>query len=155
MIKVKIKLDHPNAKVPVQGNPQAMCFDCYAADINIDQVNSRTIVDLGFKIELPEGYGMRVLPRSNVSKHFYVLGNSVGVIDPDYRGNVMATFIPIPSWTYTGNYSGFSLEPFPYEIGDRCCQVEIYKKETFEFEITDTLSNTERGEGGFGSTGKK
>lgn len=153
---VKIKKLYEDSIIPTKGSADAMCYDCYAQSIHVNE-NGKTEVDLGFSLELPAGYGARLIPRSNLTKHWWVLNNSLGVIDPDYRGICKAIFTPIPIvFKEEGNMNNTLVTTFdfPYKAGDRVCQMEIYRRENFDFEEVDELSETERGTGGFGSTGK-
>jgi dUTP pyrophosphatase len=84
-----------------------------------------------------------VFPRSSVYKTGFSLTNCVGVIDSDYRGEIMAKFAD----TYLGDVEG-------YEVGDRICQMIIMPVPEVEYVEADKLSSTERGAGGYGSTGR-
>jgi dUTP pyrophosphatase len=99
----------------------------------------------GIALELPKGYDAIVIPRSSVRKTGMIMANSVGYIDNDYRGEIQVSY---------------KIEPFmkqlpnPYLPGDRVCQIRLVEQIKCQFEVVDKLSDTERGEGGFGSTGK-
>jgi dUTP pyrophosphatase len=100
-------------------------------------------VRCGFAMEVPPGYEGQVRPRSGIAtKHLVIIPNAPGTIDEDYRGEVKVHFI---------NLSG---DPFVIKAGDRIAQLLIKRVEDVEVERTEELSGTERGEGGFGSTGK-
>jgi len=94
-------------------------------------------------LEIPERFVGLVFPRSSIRNTELTLSNCVGVIDSGYRGELQATF----------NKSN-GLDSISYNIGDRVCQILIIPYPPIEFVEVDELSNTERGEGGFGSTGK-
>ena len=143
MLKVKFKKLHEDVKLPVKGSSHAACFDVYAHRI-ISESNGNVTVKLGFATEIPEGYKVIIVPRSNISKHHWVMSNSMGVIDADYRGEWMVVFGPTSL-----NFG------FPYEIGDRVAQIYFDKIVDVEFEEVNTLSESDRGAGGFGSTGVK
>ena len=143
MLKVKFKKLADDVKLPVKGSSHAACFDVYAHRI-IHESNGKVVVKLGFATEIPEGYKGVIVPRSNLTKHHWVLNNSVGVIDSDYRGEWMAVFSPISL-----NFG------FPYEIGDRVAQVYFDQVVYAEFEEVSELETSDRGAGGFGSTGLK
>lgn len=137
---IKVKLIEGGV-MPVYKTAGAACADCYArVDVNIP-FGKRALVPLGFCIELPEGYEAEIRPRSGNSKH----GVDVcqGTIDEDYRGEVMACVV---------NNLG---EGLAVEKGSRVCQMKIQKAEQFKFVQVEELSETERGEGGFGHTGSK
>lgn len=84
---IKIKLNNKNSKMPIMGNHYAMCYDCYASNITVDEKTQKVKVDLGISVELPKNYGMRIIPRSNITKHAYVLNNSFGIVDPKSNNN--------------------------------------------------------------------
>lgn len=103
----------------------------------------RTLVPTGLKIELEHGYEAQVRPRSGLSiKHGITLINCVGTIDEDYRGEVCVPVVNISNETY-------SIQP-----QERIAQMVIAKAEQAEIEVVTELTETVRGEGGFGSTGK-
>lgn len=104
----------------------------------------RKLIPTGLFIELPSGYEAQIRPRSGlaIKKGITVL-NSPGTIDADYRGEICVILINL------------SNEPFIIENGERICQMVIAHHEQAEWELTEELSNTQRGEGGFGHTGKK
>ncbi len=145
MLKVKFKKIHATVKLPVKGSLHAACYDVYANSITFD--GDKAKVGLGFKTEIPVGYKGIIVPRSNLTKYNWVLNNSFGVIDADYRGEWMSIFTPIQI--------GSIVPDFPYGVGDRVAQ--IYFDKVLDIELVEVieLSDTERGEGGFGSTGTK
>lgn len=104
-------------------------------------------------------YDILVFPRSSVSKYNLVLANSIGLIDADYRGEVLLRFKYIwqPEDYRSVNYM---LEGKPnidkiYNKGDKICQLKVTKVENIKFELVNELDSTNRGEGGFGSTDVK
>lgn len=104
----------------------------------------RAIVPTGLFIELPVGYEAQVRPRSGLAaKKGITVLNAPGTIDADYRGNVGVILVNL------------SNEDFTVENGERIAQMVIAKHERAEWEEVETLSDTNRGEGGFGSTGTK
>lgn len=104
----------------------------------------RTIIKTGLFIELPQGFEAQIRPRSGMSfKHGISVLNSPGTIDADYRGEIGVILANVSADAYT------------IEDGERICQMVIAKHETVEWEVVETLSDTERGAGGFGHTGKK
>lgn len=146
-MKVQIKLEK-GGKIPVKGEKNAMCFDCYARKIETLD-NGKVVCYLGFSATPPKGYGIRLIPRSNLTKYWWVLNNSIGVGDEDFKNEYRAIFTPLPlmdNWRHPKYYNDF-----PYGVGERVCQMEIYERIDFEFEEVDILSGNDRG-GGFGST---
>lgn len=103
----------------------------------------RKLIPTGIRIALPKGYEAQIRPRSGLAlKHGISLGNAVATIDADYRGLIGVILINL------------SNETFEVNDGDRIAQMVIAKHEIAEWEETDTLDETERGDGGFGHTGK-
>lgn len=103
----------------------------------------RTLVPTGLKIELEHGYEAQVRPRSGLSiKHGITLINCVGTIDEDYRGEVCVPIVNISNETY-------AIQP-----QERIAQMVIARAEQAKIEVVTELTDTVRGEGGFGSTGK-
>ena len=103
----------------------------------------RTLVPTGLKIELEHGYEAQVRPRSGLSiKHGITLINCVGTIDEDYRGEVCVPIVNISNETY-------AIQP-----QERIAQMVIARAEQAKIEVVTELTETTRGEGGFGSTGK-
>jgi dUTP pyrophosphatase len=103
----------------------------------------RRLIPTGLKIELEHGYEAQIRPRSGLSiKHGISLINCVGTIDEDYRGEVCVPLVNV------------SNEPYTIQPDERIAQMVIAKYEQAKIEVVTELSDTSRGEGGFGSTGK-
>jgi dUTP pyrophosphatase len=162
MLKVKIELEHPNAKMPIKASKQAACWDVFAAEINQISID-RYSVNLGFQLEPPPGFKVVLVPRSSITSTMLIQQNSPGQGDEDYRGEYKYIFRMMPeSIKYSGGHINepygtrnprLDYGSFPFNIGDRVGQIYLEKVIDFEFEES-ILSETERGEGGFGSTGK-
>ncbi|MDB9836823.1 MAG: dUTP diphosphatase [Candidatus Arcticimaribacter sp.] len=104
----------------------------------------RTIIGTGLKMALPEGFEAQVRPRSGLAaKHGLSVLNAPGTIDADYRGEIGVILVNL------------SNEPFTIQPGERIAQLVIAKYEQVRWNLQDTLDTTERGVGGFGSTGKE
>lgn len=104
----------------------------------------RVIVPTGLYFEIPAGYEIQVRPRSGLAaKHGITVLNSPGTIDADYRGELKVILVNLSS------------EPFVIESGERIAQIVLAAHAHIEWEETSELSDSERGEGGFGSTGVK
>jgi dUTP pyrophosphatase len=138
-MKVKIKKLHPKAVIPNYAKAGDAGMDLVITSI-INENKEDISYGFGLSMEIPEGFVGLVFPRSSIRKYDLFLSNAVGVIDSGYRGELQATF------KKTGLHK--------YEVGDRGAQIMILPYPEIEFEEVDELSNTERGEGGFGSTGK-
>jgi dUTP pyrophosphatase len=142
---VNIKKIHPEAVIPSYAKSGDAGMDLVATSI-ISETPSQITYGLGIALERPEGFVGLVFPRSSIRKTRLQLSNSVGVIDSGYRGELQATFNKIT--TTIENQKN------DYKVGDRVCQITIIPYPPIEFNEVNELSNTERGEGGFGSTGK-
>ena len=148
LMQINIKKNHPNAVIP-----------CYAktgdAGMDLTAVSSETFdnyieYDTGLALEIPPGFVGLIFPRSSVYKTGQVLSNCVGVVDSGYRGNVKVKFYT-DSTTVSGK---LYVKGEVYKIGDRVAQLIILPYPQVFFTEVNELSSTERGEGGFGSTGK-
>lgn len=145
MEKINIKLLRNTAKPPTYGTDFAAGADIYADTTeNIDVLPHQTVmIPTGFAIEIPIGHAGLVFPRSGIStKRGLAPANKVGVIDSDYRGEVMVAI---------HNHSD---EPSTLAPGERIAQLVITPVLTPGFKVCDSLSDTQRADGGFGSTGK-
>ncbi|MBO7635691.1 MAG: dUTP diphosphatase [Paludibacteraceae bacterium] len=104
----------------------------------------RVLVPTGIYMALPQGYEAQIRPRSGLAaKHGVTVLNTPGTIDADYRGEIKVILVNL------------SNEPFTIEDGERVCQMVIVRHEQVSWQQVDVLEDTERGEGGFGHTGKK
>lgn len=142
-MKLKVKKLHPDAIIPKYATAGAAAFDLCAVNSGRVMPGLNAIVETGLAFEIPEGYVMLVFSRSGHGFNNNVrLSNCVGVIDSDYRGEVKAKL------TCDGRCVGIE-----FKKGDRIAQAVIVPIPQVELEEVDDLSSTERGEGGFGSTG--
>ena len=140
---MRIKQLHPNFLMPTKGTQFAGAFDIYMPEGGFVDYDSTTKVHLGFAAEVPEGYVALIFPRSGEgSKRGLELNNTCGVIDSDYRGEWIATLRTKNGELYT------------WDKGQRCLQFLIVPIANVQLELASELSDTERGAGGFGSTGK-
>lgn len=104
----------------------------------------RAIVPTGIRVEIPQGFEMQIRPRSGLAvKHGITLPNTPGTIDSDYRGPLGVALVNLGS------------EPYTIHHGDRIAQMIVAPVVQVAFQVVDSLSDTARGEGGFGSTGKR
>lgn len=147
-VKIKFKKLNPVAVIPKKAHDDDACFDFTAVSIETFSIpgtegNVGIDIGLGIACEIPPGYVMKLYPRSSVYKTGLILTNCVGIIDAGYRGEIRAKFL-----------LGASNARSIYLPGDRCIQGMIEKVIPTEFIETDTLSDSTRGEGGFGSSGK-
>jgi len=144
-IKVKV-INHSNNELPQYATPMSAGLDLRAftnEPITI-MPGEHKLVHSGINIQLPEGYELQVRPRSGLAlKHGITLTNAPGTVDADYRGDVGAIV------------HNLGTEPFIINNGDRICQIVAKEYVKIEWEEADSLDSTERGEGGFNSTGIK
>ena len=142
-MQVKIKKLSPEAVIPTYAKEGDAGIDLVATSIKFD--GTQITYGTGLSMEIPKGFVGLVFPRSSIRKTDLSLSNSVGVIDSGYRGEIQATF----------NQKALSKNgSLLYGVGDRIMQIIIIPYPPIEFEEVNELNNTERGEGGFGSTGK-
>ncbi|MDD6797559.1 MAG: dUTP diphosphatase [Clostridia bacterium] len=143
---VKIKKLNPNAVIPTYGTPFAAGADLYACMDEPVTINpgQTQFIHTGIAMEVPVGFAGLVYARSGLAcKKGLAPANKVGVIDADYRGEIMVAL------------HNHSKDAVTVENGERIAQLVITPFLTADFEETDELEDTERGTGGFGSTGRK
>ena len=142
---VKVQKLTEGARLPVYGSSQAAGADlcaCLGNNTLVIEPHKWAMVPTGIAIALPVGFEAQVRPRSGLAaKKGITVLNSPGTVDSDYRGEVRVILI---------NHSD---EPFVIKDGDRIAQMVIARHESACFEVVDSLDETERGAGGFGSTG--
>ena len=141
---VKIKLLDDYAKIPTRGTSESAGYDLYTINKEETKIESgeTVMLETGIALQLPDGYFGAIFPRSGLAtKRGLSLINSVGVIDSDYRGQIMVGL---------HNYSNETQYIAP---GERIAQLILLKYDQISFIESDKLVNTKRGEGGFGSTG--
>ena len=147
-MKVKIKKLHPDAVIPTYAKEGDAGIDLTAIRKEYDEFKN-VVYHTGISIEIPRGYVGFLFPRSSNSKKNLVLSNCVGVIDSGYRGQIL--------FKYKYLFEVHNLVgqvPIEYQRGDRVGQLIIMPYPQIEFEEVEELSESERGEGGYGSTGK-
>lgn len=141
--ELPIKLED-GGHAPTYAHETDACADIYASkDIIIPAHSCSTKVPTGLRIALPEGWVAKIAPRSSIgAKTGLRLSNSIGIIDADYRGEIGVL------------YDNISDSDYKIKAGDRIAQVWVERVERFKPVIVDILPETDRGDGGFGSTGK-
>ncbi len=143
-VNVRFKKLDPAAQVPSYGSSFAAGADLYALEGEVLQPGQTVLVHTGIALEIPEGYAGLIYARSGLAtKRGLAPANKVGVIDADYRGEIMVAL---------HNHSGAEQS---IDAGERIAQLVIAPFLRVDFTETDGLSETDRGAGGFGSTGKK
>jgi dUTP pyrophosphatase len=144
-VKLKIKILDKTIPVPKFAHIGDAGIDLYSSIDYVLKPFERKLVPTGIKVEIPEGYAGFVQPRSGLAiNHGISLVNTPGLIDSGYRGEIKAILI---------NFD--PVENFEIKKGDKICQLVIMKIENAEIVFKDDLDESDRGEGGFGSTGLK
>lgn len=142
-IPVKFKKLHPDAQVPVYATPGSACFDIFSVECKWIRGGYSEIFETGIAFEIPENHVLMVFSRSGHGfKNDIRLGNSVGILDHDYRGELKVKL------RSDGDKDVF------VDVGDRIAQGIVIPYPKVYFEEVKELSETDRGAGGFGSTGK-
>ena len=145
-MKVNVKKLDGNAVVPTYAKHGDAGMDLTAISKEYDE-HGNVCYGTGLAFEIPNGFAGFLFPRSSNTKKDLILGNSVGVIDSGYRGEVIFKFRELlPS------ERDIEFGAREYEIGDRIGQIVIMPVPQIEFNVVDELSTTDRGVGGFGST---
>lgn len=143
MLKVKIKKLVKHAIIPKYVHKDDAGMDLFAIDKYKDDHYKFIEYGTGLAVQIPKGYMGLLFPRSSISKSCHVLSNSVGVIDSSYTGELKVRF----------RYDE-EIEYLQYAVGDRVAQFIVLPYPKIEFEEVKELDQTERGDGGFGSSGK-
>lgn len=183
-VSVKVWREDKSVPLPTYGKEGDACCDVYAKSIEYDADKDRFIIHTGLHFALPDEYEMEIRPRSSNTKTDVYLPNSIGTLDSGYRGELLVIFknrsnihlcrcvedslMAINQLKHVTNRIEEItndcmkeleqvMNGFPYKEGDRVCQLLVRHREKItwdEVETLEELGNTERGEGGFGSTGK-
>jgi dUTP pyrophosphatase len=141
-MEIRFKKIHPEAVAPAKAHPSDAGFDLTAVTVSEDRIRGIVTYGTGIAVEIPEGYVGLLFPRSSVYKYQLSLANSVGVIDSGYRGEVMFKYRVVQPHIRR------------FSVGERVGQMIILPYPEIAFTEAQTLEETERAEGGFGSTGQ-
>lgn len=144
MVLIKIKKLDNKAKIPREATNGSACFDLSVCDDIIVTQNSLVKAKTGIAVEIPEGYHIEIYPRSGIAGRGVIIPNSPGIIDSDYRGEIIVNL-----------YGLFIKRAEFFGRGSRVAQARVVRNESTTFRVVGKLSETERGSGGFGSTGVK
>lgn len=138
-----------NAITPKRATVGDSGADLTATGMSFDEFGN-VVYSTGIAVEIPKGWEGQLRPRSSISRYCLALSNSPSTIDSGYRGELIVKFKP------TSHFDGRDQRlPDMYEVGDRICQLVINKVELTDYQEATELSTSQRGEGGFGSTGIK
>jgi dUTP pyrophosphatase len=143
-MEIEVKVLHPDAVVPSYAQPGDAGCDLVAVEGCELAPGGRALVGTGLAVAIPEGHGGFVLPRSGLaSRHGVTCANAPGLIDAGYRGEIRVALVNLdPSTSYV-------VHP-----GDRIAQLVVMPVEHARFRVVDDLAASQRGEGGFGSSGR-
>ena len=135
----------PEAITPTQGSPQAAGWDLYALEETIVRRNVSSMIKTGLAIAIPMGWEGQIRCRSSLGKKGMIMPNGIGTIDSDYRGELMV----LATWIGEG-------DEFVVQKGERVAQILFSKVPTVKFveRKLEDLGSTQRGKGGFGSSGR-
>lgn len=143
-MKVKVKTLKDGVQLPKYQTSGSVGFDFHSTDDLVLKSGETALVSTGLSFELPHGIEMQIRPRSGLAlKHSVTVLNSPGTIDSDYRGEIKVILI------------NHGENDFHISVGDRIAQGVISKVEIVNFDEVIELSESDRGEAGFGSTGKR
>lgn len=138
---IKFKKLNPDARLPVYASSGAACFDLCAVHDVLVHPGTTMLVSTGLAFEVPDNNALLIYPRSGLAMRGLRLANCVGVVDSDYRGDVMVAL------------HNDSRDAMLVKAGDRIAQGMVMPVARHGFVESKDLSSTERGAGGFGSTG--
>ena len=139
---IKFKAHTQNAFIPTRVSQDDIGFDLTIINISKQIDNKTSLYDTGISVEPPEGYYFEVVPRSSLSKLGYILSNSIGIIDPNYRGTIKVALTKINE-----DVKDIELPNKRFQLIPR-----KFISNLFEVRVEEELSETDRGDGGFGST---
>lgn len=143
VVPVKIEKVDPHAIIPTYAHPDDACCDLYIVEDYTIRPGQRLLLRTGVAIEIPTGYEVQIRPRSGLAwKDGLTLVNAPGTVDAQYRNEVKLLVINL------------GRKPVTLNRGDRAAQMCIKPVYTMKFQVVDKLSQSDRGLGGWGSTGK-
>lgn len=148
-MNIKIKRLHPDAVIPKQATEHAGAWDVTATEVKTHP-DGLVICKLGIAMEPPTGYRIMFAPRSSITNQNWIIQNTPAIGDADFRGEYQLRFRPISKYNPESHRDALI---FPYSKGSRIGQMWIEKIIPIQFEEVEELSETERGVGGYGSTG--
>lgn len=141
-MEIRVKRLSGNAVIPARAHEWDAGFDLVCTGVDEDRRHSCVVYHTGLAFEIPDGYVGLLFPRSSIYREDLALCNSVGVVDSGYRGEVMLRYRKLQPHIHR------------YSTGDRVGQIVFVRLPEVELSESDTLTSTDRGEGGFGSTGR-
>lgn len=152
-MEVKIKKLHKDAVIPTYAKDGDAGMDLTAVSAETDKYGN-VVYHFGLAFEIPKGYVGLIFPRSSICKKKLSLTNSVAVIDSGFRGEVTAKFKQANPFPISVKTDRTIIENLCYNVGERVAQMMIIPYPKIEFKEVEELSETERGDGSYGSTGR-
>lgn len=157
-VSVKIKKLNNGVQLPSKANSTDACYDCFVNRIE-KKSDGLYIAYLGFALDVSNGWKAVIVPRSSLTSTEWFMQNSPGQIDCSYRGEVQVRLRSIPEYVLTSFKDESPVltvyyPDFPFKVGDRVAQMYFEPVWDAKFIETNELSDTDRADGGFGSTGK-
>lgn len=149
IVPIKLKRLENCFDIPKYQTPGAAAMDLYSAEDVIIHTGEVVMVSTGIAIALPEGFEAQIRARSGMGAKGIIVTNAPGTIDSDYRGEIKVLLASVTRHTHDGK-PGFQIKR-----GDRIAQMLIAPVYRGVFNEVDSLDETKRGDGGFGSTGKR
>lgn len=144
---VKVWREDETVKLPTYAKSGDACMDVYVHSVEL-KPDGRVVYHTGLHFAVPEDYEMEIRPRSSLTKSIAVMQNAPGTLDEGYRGELMIVHRAIDNPKSPVSY---------YDVGERCAQILVRRRERIVWEEVKTLNElgeTDRGQGGFGSTNK-
>ena len=146
-IKLKIQRHYDRMPLPAKAHPSDAGFDLTAMGVEETRPGIFAF-DAGISVEVEKGYYCEIVPRSSIVKTNFMLGNSIGIIDPDYRGRIRVVL------RYLGQHPKRGMAEAEEMVGSRIAQLLVRRLEAVVIESVEQLTETPRGAGGFGSSGQ-
>ena len=154
-MKLGFKKVHPDAKIPTYAHPGDAGMDVYAVEDVLLPVGKPKLVNTGLVAEIPTGYELQVRPRSGLALKGVTVFNSPGTVDCSFRGSIGVILLAVVGTQLSRNFvTGEVTYEFAIRKGDRIAQLVLAPVTRCEPVEISEVSATERGEGGFGSTGR-
>ncbi|HIB77402.1 MAG TPA: dUTP pyrophosphatase [Flavobacteriales bacterium] len=151
-MELKIKIHDKDSIIPEKAGDNEVGYDLTAISF-VKKLSPVTFMyDTGISVKPPDGYYTEIIPRSSIVKSGFILANSIGIIDPTYRGTLKIVLHKVDTGKKESNNQ---LSARPLTVPFTLCQLVVRKMEKVKITVVDSLDDTYRGDGGFGSTNKK
>lgn len=144
-MKIKFEKIHPAAKTPTKAYPNDACWDVYSVESATIMANTVAKINTGLRFEIPPGYVLKVYSKSGLASKGVQVYNAPGIVDSSYVGQLIIIL---------GYISNFDPSWYPVQAGEKVAQICLEKLLDYELEEGVVDTNTDRGDKGFGSSGK-